>query len=55
MPIDSLNGRPAAFLDRDGTLIVDHGYVGRPEQVQLLPGVLDGLRRLTDAGYALVV
>lgn len=48
-------GRPAAFLDRDGTLMVDRGYVSDPADVALLPGVAAALRRLAEAGFALVV
>lgn len=47
--------RPAVFLDRDGTLIEEVGYLGDPGGVVVLPGVPDALRRLRDAGYALVV
>lgn len=47
--------RRAAFLDRDGVLNVDHGYVGRVEDFQWMPGAIEALRRLQDAGYALVV
>ncbi|HEY3378392.1 MAG TPA: HAD family hydrolase [Armatimonadota bacterium] len=45
----------AIFLDRDGTLILDVGYPRDPRQVQLLPGVLDGLTALRDAGFLLVM
>ncbi len=48
-------GRPAAFLDRDGTLIRDTHYLRDPAQVVLLPGVPEALRRFAAAGYALVV
>lgn len=47
--------RPAVFLDRDGTLIEDVGYLATPDGVALIPGVPAALRRLADAGYALVV
>lgn len=47
--------RPAAFLDRDGTLIRDAHYLRDPDGVELLPGVVAALRALRDAGYALVV
>lgn len=43
------------FLDRDGTLIHDPGYLRDPEQVALLPGVVAALRRFGAAGYGLVV
>jgi D-glycero-D-manno-heptose 1,7-bisphosphate phosphatase len=47
--------RPAVFLDRDGTLMEDPGYIGDPNLVRILPGVPEALRRLKDAGYALVI
>lgn len=47
--------RPAVFLDRDGTLIAEVGYLGDPDGVALLSGVPDSLRRLREAGLALVV
>jgi D-glycero-D-manno-heptose 1,7-bisphosphate phosphatase len=43
------------FLDRDGTLVRDLGYTHRVEDYELLPGVVEGLRRLLDAGYRLAV
>lgn len=43
------------FLDRDGTLIHDPGYLSEPEGVRLLPGVADGLRALDALGFVLVV
>jgi D-glycero-D-manno-heptose 1,7-bisphosphate phosphatase len=48
-------GRPAVFLDRDGTVIAERHYLADPEGVELLPGVARGLGRLAEAGYALVV
>ena len=47
--------RPAAFLDRDGTLIEEVNYLHRPEQVRVLPGVAATLRRLRGEGVALIV
>lgn len=43
------------FLDRDGTLCEDPGYLHEPAKVRLLPGVAEGLRRLAVAGWPLVV
>lgn len=43
------------LLDRDGTLIEDKDYLADPAGVVLLPGVVDGLRRLQAAGANLVV
>jgi len=47
--------RRAAFLDRDGTIIVDTGFVADPADVQLLPGATDALRGLAADGWALVI
>ncbi len=43
------------ILDRDGTLIVEKNYLSDPEGVELLPGAVEGLRRLAEAGYRFVV
>lgn len=47
--------RPAIFLDRDGTLIHDPGYLSDPEGVELLSGVAEGLAALQAAGFVLVI
>ncbi|MGA2384436.1 MAG: HAD family hydrolase [Gemmatimonadales bacterium] len=47
--------RGAVFLDRDGTLVRDPGYLHDPALVDLLPGVVEGLRALARAGWPLVV
>lgn len=47
--------RRAAFLDRDGTIIVDRDYPGDPDAVELIPGAADAIRRLRDAGFAAVM
>ncbi len=47
--------RRAVFLDRDGTLVRDPGYLHDPALVELLPGVADGLAALAKAGWVLVV
>ncbi|MFL5560058.1 MAG: D-glycero-alpha-D-manno-heptose-1,7-bisphosphate 7-phosphatase [Gemmatimonadaceae bacterium] len=47
--------RRAAFLDRDGTLIVDADYLARPELVELIPGAAAAVRRLNEAGVVVVV
>ncbi len=45
----------AVFLDRDDTLVRDTGYVHRVEDLELLPGVPEGLARLRDAGFLLFI
>jgi len=45
----------AIFLDRDGTLVEDPGYINSPEQVKLLDGAAKALIELKAMGYKLVV
>lgn len=47
--------RRAIFLDRDGTLNADTGYVHRTEDWRWLPGVPEALARFRAAGWLLVV
>lgn len=45
----------AVFLDRDGTIIEDVGYLRSPDDVRLLPGAADAIRRLNQHGFLAVV
>ena len=47
--------RPAVFLDRDGTLIEDVGYLDRLDQMTVFPWTVDVIRALNRAGLAVVV
>jgi D-glycero-D-manno-heptose 1,7-bisphosphate phosphatase len=47
--------RPAAFLDRDGVLNVDHGYVARIADFAWLPGAVDAIKWLNDRGLLVFV
>ena len=47
--------RPAVFLDRDGTLIEERGYIDRIDLLALFPWTADALRLLRRAGFATVV
>ena len=47
--------RPAVFLDRDGTLIRDAGYLSRPDQIRFYSSTLKALRLLKRNGFYLFV
>lgn len=47
--------RPAVFLDRDGTLTEEVGYVNHPRRLRLLPRSARAIRRLNEAGIAAIV
>jgi histidinol-phosphate phosphatase family protein len=47
--------RPAAFLDRDGTIIEDVNYIARAEDVRLVEGAAGAIRTLNERGIAVVV
>jgi D-glycero-D-manno-heptose 1,7-bisphosphate phosphatase len=47
--------RPAVFLDRDGTLIEDAHYIGKPEQVVLVAGAAEAVRRLNRADIPAII
>ncbi|MBI5232985.1 MAG: lipopolysaccharide heptosyltransferase II [Deltaproteobacteria bacterium] len=45
----------AVFLDRDGTINEDSGYVGSPDKVVLIQGAGDAIKRLNDMGLKVIV
>ena len=47
-------GRRAVFLDRDGTIVEDPGFLHEPDAVRLLPDAAGAIRRLNDAGWLVV-
>ena len=49
------NGQPAVFLDRDGVLIEDVHYLSKLEQVSIYPDVPEGLKRLKERGFLLIL
>lgn len=53
--MSTAQGVKAAFLDRDGVINVDHGYVHRPEDFTFIDGVFEGCRHLQSLGYRLIV
>ena len=48
-------GRKVAFLDRDGVINLDRAYVHKWDEFEFVPGAVEAMRRLREAGYALVV
>lgn len=45
----------AVFLDRDGVICYDVHYMSSPDQFQLMPGVAEGIRKLNEAGFLVIV
>lgn len=45
----------AIFLDRDGTINVEKNYLYKIEDFEFLPGVVDALKQLQQAGYMLII
>ena len=45
----------AIFLDRDGVLNEDHGYVGQPERFNIFPYVVEALELFSKKGFVFVV
>ncbi|HKT80607.1 MAG TPA: HAD family hydrolase [Vicinamibacterales bacterium] len=47
--------KPAVFIDRDGTLIEEVGYLDRPERVNLFPWTIDAVRLLNRGGFPVIL
>lgn len=47
--------RPAVFLDRDGTIMVDTGYPKYARQVKLIPGAVDALKAFQEKGFLIII
>ncbi|MFN3551147.1 MAG: D-glycero-alpha-D-manno-heptose-1,7-bisphosphate 7-phosphatase [Endomicrobiia bacterium] len=46
---------PMIFLDRDGTIIVDKVYLNDPQDIEFFDGVIDGLKKLVEKNFKLVI
>jgi len=55
MPLKSMPLKPAAFLDRDGVLNADTGYVHKPEDFRWIDGAIDTIKLLNEKGYLTIV
>lgn len=55
MTSDKPNNRPVVFLDRDGTLNVEAGYIHQLERLVLIPGAAEAVSRLNKANVAAVL
>ena len=47
--------KPAVFLDRDGTINVDKHYLHKVEDFEFIPGVVQAIKTLKNAGYSVIV
>jgi len=52
---DQFSGRPAVFLDRDGVVVAEVGYLGRPDDVELIDGAAQAIGELNLAGVPVVL
>jgi D-glycero-D-manno-heptose 1,7-bisphosphate phosphatase len=55
MSTGSISRRPAVFVDRDGTLIHDKGYLADPSAVTLVGDAIEAVARLRSVGFAVVI
>lgn len=49
------NKQKAVFLDRDGTINKYVGFLTKPEQFELIPGVPDAIKKINKSGYLAIV
>ena len=45
----------AVFVDRDGTICFDKHYMSDPDDIELVPGVAEGIQRLNQAGIQVII
>ena len=52
---ENFAGRPALFLDRDGVMVEDTHYLGRPQDVRMIAGAADAIARCNRLGILMVL
>lgn len=52
---EDASGTKTAFLDRDGVLVKEVKYLAKPEQLRLLPGVIEGIKKLNSYNIVVIV
>ena len=55
LTVPVLGPRPGVLLDRDGTIIVDHGYVGSIDRVDFIDGAAEAIASFNQAGLPVAV
>ncbi|HDP98577.1 MAG TPA: HAD-IIIA family hydrolase [bacterium] len=55
LKITPLKSSPAIFLDRDGVINKEVGYLSDPDDFELLPNAVEGMKKFMDMGYRLVI
>jgi len=54
-PKSILEPEPAVFLDRDGVIIQERNFDYTPENIEILPGAIEAIKKLKAAGYKIIV
>lgn len=49
------NKQKAVFLDRDGTINVYKGFITKSEDMELIPGITEVIKKINDSGYLAIV
>lgn len=49
------NYNSAVFLDRDGVINIDYGYIGTIDRFELIPGTIEALKKIQDSGYLIII
>ena len=54
-PPAALRSRKALFLDRDGVININHGYVSKKEDFDFIDGIFELCRKARKKGYAIII